>query len=563
MLGDRQNHPQPTWVQDLDARLVPWLSDHRVGGTVVLPAAAYLEMAAAAVREYVGETTIFLEDIRFHRLLLLPDEHAVRTCVRLDPSSSTFQVLSASSADPSGWELHAEGIYRRGRVHDALPVDLESTRRELDVARTADDVYRELSAMGQTYGTAFRGLESLLLQGSSRALGAVRDPITRESCQYLLFPPSLDSCFHPAVALKDEQGKPDRAVVVASLRQLKIFRPMPEKVWSHVTIVERRNGSHFGDFTIFDTTGAVVAQAQGLCVREIEPERKAASDDRTYVLGWEAADAPEAPPLNGDAAEVLILCDGEGFGERIAAHLRTRRIPVTTVCNEDARRDIGARSIQVDRREPGWAERLFETLAARGPLSSRIIDLWNWTTAEAAPAPGAHGCDVLLDLVHARLAHSAANDPARWLIVTRNAQSAAEGEPTLPVRAALWGFVRTLRTEHPAWGLALVDCADAALVEPLVRELYATDIEPEVALHREERKVRRLRRLREQVPQESQRVGRRPPAYALRIGQPGRIDALAFTGEPRRLPSAGEVEVEIAAAALNFRDVMKVLGIYP
>ena len=104
LLGDRQSHPQPTWLSRFDARLIPWLVDHRIAGSAVVPAAAYLEMAAAAVREFLGEPTIFLEHIRFHHLLFLPDERPVPTCVRLDPSAGSFQILSArpDTAGPLG-----------------------------------------------------------------------------------------------------------------------------------------------------------------------------------------------------------------------------------------------------------------------------------------------------------------------------------------------------------------------------------------------------------------------------------------------------------------------------
>ena len=111
LLGDRQPHPQPTWSSQLDARLTPWLADHRIAGSAVVPAAAYLEMAAAAVRELLGEPTIFLEDIRFHRVLFLPDERPVPACVRLDPSASSFQVLSARPDAPAQWDVQAEGLY--------------------------------------------------------------------------------------------------------------------------------------------------------------------------------------------------------------------------------------------------------------------------------------------------------------------------------------------------------------------------------------------------------------------------------------------------------------------
>jgi hybrid polyketide synthase/nonribosomal peptide synthetase FtdB len=116
LLGDRQSSPEPTWHNQLDARLIPWLADHRLSGSTVLPAAGYLEMAAAAVRELLGEPTILLEDVRFHRVLFLPEERLVPTCVRLDRTTSTFQIFAAPPDSPYAWELHAEGLYRCGRL---------------------------------------------------------------------------------------------------------------------------------------------------------------------------------------------------------------------------------------------------------------------------------------------------------------------------------------------------------------------------------------------------------------------------------------------------------------
>jgi NADPH:quinone reductase-like Zn-dependent oxidoreductase len=41
------------------------------------------------------------------------------------------------------------------------------------------------------------------------------------------------------------------------------------------------------------------------------------------------------------------------------------------------------------------------------------------------------------------------------------------------------------------------------------------------------------------------------------------LDDLGWAPAPRRAPGAGEVEIEIATAAINFRDVMNLLGVYP
>ncbi|MGH9237569.1 MAG: zinc-binding dehydrogenase [Vicinamibacterales bacterium] len=45
--------------------------------------------------------------------------------------------------------------------------------------------------------------------------------------------------------------------------------------------------------------------------------------------------------------------------------------------------------------------------------------------------------------------------------------------------------------------------------------------------------------------------------------QPGILDSLRFTRVPRKAPGRGQLEIEVHAAALNFRDVMIALGMYP
>ena len=121
-----------------------------------MPAAAYLEMAAAAVREFLGEPTVFLEDIRFHHLLFLPDEQPVPTCVRLDPSAGSFQILSARPDAPSQWEVQAEGLYRSGRLHVPPRRRSRPPPRALQEERDPQALYRDLAGIGQVYGPTFQ-----------------------------------------------------------------------------------------------------------------------------------------------------------------------------------------------------------------------------------------------------------------------------------------------------------------------------------------------------------------------------------------------------------------------
>ena len=51
----------------------PYLRDHRVDGAVVVPGAHYLAMALAAAERSVGRGPHLLEDVLYHRPLVIPE----------------------------------------------------------------------------------------------------------------------------------------------------------------------------------------------------------------------------------------------------------------------------------------------------------------------------------------------------------------------------------------------------------------------------------------------------------------------------------------------------------
>jgi acyl transferase domain-containing protein len=546
LLGDRQPHPQPTWIGQLDVRTLPWLTDHCITGAAVVPAAVYLEMATAAVRELLGEPTVFFEDIKFHHLLFLPDERPVPTCVRLDLSTSTFQVLTARPDLPDEWEVQADGIFRPGRLHVPPRVDLDTLLLQLPEERDPRALYRDLRDIGQIYGPMFQGITSLRVRAEQAVLAAVRSPTERAWPDYTLFPPAIDSCFQSSFAIRRRED--DRAVVIMSCRQLRIFQPLPDTFFSHLGLVQHWKNSHAGDLTVFAPDGSVLAEFISLRLLAIEAASKPGQRDRKYYgLAWE----PQPPPQWQRAAEeVLIFADRGTFAESLAASLGEQGARATLVSRDGGRN--GA-TLGVNLRQKDWAIRLWKTLAARGPLPTRILYLWNWDDDEA------DGCAAFLALTQARLALPGSEEPARWLVVTSHAQAIDANEDLAPATAAIWGFARSVQTEQPQWRLALMDCADDSCGDEVLSELFAEENEPEVALREDGRRVRRLRYIQ---PRNSARADR-PPALALHLEQTGRIDSLQFRGQARAVPGRGEIEVEVAAAGLNFRDLMKALGIYP
>ncbi|MFA7431646.1 MAG: SDR family NAD(P)-dependent oxidoreductase, partial [Rhodospirillaceae bacterium] len=144
---------------------------------------------------------------------------------------------------------------------------------------------------------------------------------------------------------------------------------------------------------------------------------------------------------------------------------------------------------------------------------------------------------------------------ARLVIVTANAQAGAVGE------GAVWGLGRVLQNEAPDLKPSLIDLqADTLpdLAKALAAELLANTPETEVILGTDRRMGLRVRPA--SLPDATSSVddARRTLAFT-----PGTLDNLRWVDEPRRAPGAGEVEIAVKAAGLNFRDVMFALGVLP
>jgi acyl transferase domain-containing protein/NADPH:quinone reductase-like Zn-dependent oxidoreductase/acyl carrier protein len=129
--------------------------------------------------------------------------------------------------------------------------------------------------------------------------------------------------------------------------------------------------------------------------------------------------------------------------------------------------------------------------------------------------------------------------------------------------ALLWGLGRTAANEHPDLRLRLVDCAEPDKLERMVAglagELLQPDGEDEIVLTGAGRHALRLGSL---PPPAGAGVPDHPgDIVRLDFATPGPLKNLVWRRDRLRAPGAGEIEIEVRAAALNFRDVMYAMGL--
>ncbi|MCA3611600.1 MAG: SDR family NAD(P)-dependent oxidoreductase [Methylobacterium sp.] len=146
----------------------------------------------------------------------------------------------------------------------------------------------------------------------------------------------------------------------------------------------------------------------------------------------------------------------------------------------------------------------------------------------------------------------------RITVVTRGAIE-AEGAPKA-VQSGLWGFLRVAINEFPAVDFRLLDLAtDLTPAEWSARIAQALALgggELELSARKTGLAALRMRRglTRVEPLAPNERA-------VLKFEQPGRLESFQWMKAPRLGPRAGEVEIEVSAVGLNYRDILVGLGI--
>ncbi|HVV47395.1 MAG TPA: SDR family NAD(P)-dependent oxidoreductase, partial [Bryobacteraceae bacterium] len=211
-----------------------------------------------------------------------------------------------------------------------------------------------------------------------------------------------------------------------------------------------------------------------------------------------------------------------------------------------------------------------ETAQAHGCALAGIVYLWPLDLpggaiagCEDINARIQSGCDSLLHLVKALAGEGTVPVNGLW-IVTRGAQALESlAAPRGLAQAPIPALGSTIALEHPELrcsGIDLDPNGEADEPEKLCTEIQRGQ-ENLVAFRRAHRLAGRLVRAHPDPEAQSQHAGARE--YSLHTSSPGILDGLAWEPLQRRKPQAGEVEVEVLATGLNFRDVLIAMGQYP
>lgn len=205
------------WRNTLKVQEVPWLQDHKLGQTIVFPAAGYLAMAIeglSQMQDYSMEGLITFRQVHLMNMLILPPEKdGVEISLRLEPerlsgvTSSNiwwhFEVISHSAERTT---THANGLIavdpRSSTISRRFHIP-ESTM-EQQATRTW---YERLAKKGLIFGPHFRSMTEIhidrgrsLPYAVSRTLLRPADgQVSGKESRYILHPVTIDSLLQTGI----------------------------------------------------------------------------------------------------------------------------------------------------------------------------------------------------------------------------------------------------------------------------------------------------------------------------------------------------------------------------
>jgi len=149
------------------------------------------------------------------------------------------------------------------------------------------------------------------------------------------------------------------------------------------------------------------------------------------------------------------------------------------------------------------------------------------------------------------------------IVILRGGARYHGGKPPDPAQHALWAMLRTVQNEYTHLPLRILDPGDSGPRNAMLAlEQLETDAASETEVVLDNGIALGLR-----VRQGIRDTRATPPAHAIgrRLTQPAnnRLDSLGWSTVHRTPPAEGEVEIEVLATGLNYRDVMWAMGLLP
>lgn len=346
LLGRRLASPFMALLYETELRegQPAFLTEHRVGGEIVVAAAHYLAMMLAALDRDGRQ----LQDLQFPRALALPAGGSARLQLGIghdEAGRAQLKIAAQDGAAPADapWTLHAGAVVAPPAAY-AVQEDLASVQARCGTAADPELLYRHAGAGGIQLGDSFRPIRSLR-RGEGEALAQLAGSFG---------PGLLDGCFQTSLATLAEL--PAQTLVPFNIAKVVCLRqPNGPTLWCQAKLKAQDENRLQCDLRLWDTDGRLCLSLEGFEARAADPtalagRAGAAWRDWLYRIEWRPQPAFGRSPLPNPTTLGLSIAKNlpnwvdaqavDGYGLGLAALERLSAAYAREACRQLAEAGI-------------------------------------------------------------------------------------------------------------------------------------------------------------------------------------------------------------------------------
>ncbi|OCG21775.1 colibactin hybrid non-ribosomal peptide synthetase/type I polyketide synthase ClbB [Gilliamella sp. App4-10] len=242
------------------------LNEHRIDGVATLPATGYLAMVYEAMRNYLAQSTLTINELVFLAPLQVKDGYCVDLFININPLENGFSIEVKSISDVFNLTLttHAKGTASLLITPTINKLDREAKLQNMhDVsatihAFTGDHFY---------YGERWQSLQQVYCNNEmTHALATLILPAVGKQDDMTLHPALLDIA---SGFIEQIQGFNSETVPFL-YQQCSIYAAMTRTLYVEMIVNQHQSGEDHYTFTIYSDSGEVVLHCASLMKRKVQ-----------------------------------------------------------------------------------------------------------------------------------------------------------------------------------------------------------------------------------------------------------------------------------------------------
>ncbi|CAN5496434.1 type I polyketide synthase [soil metagenome] len=542
------------WQGEVGITAHPWLAEHRIRETAVLPGAAYCEMAMAAARAVLGENSE-VRDLRFEHALLLDDQVCIgASSTSSAPAVADFVIESNTGGDQT---RQATAVLHTSDAEQPPAYDIAELLAAHPHLEDGAQVRAGLDRRGVQYGPAFGGLTTVRIgeqqTGTVLAEVALPSQIRSQQAAYGVHPALLDACFQSVGASRQISALGEDVLgLPMGVRGLRSYGSVRNAQYCYTRVTRVDISGVEADLDLLDRNGTVLLTVQGLLCgtgASEEARKDRLLGERLLTVEWRQRELPALPRI-GAANLLLITTAPDVLATKLAEALT----------DQGAQYDTMVWPLDAD--HPASIKRFREHLRTGGFTGVAILPAQQNTGDDQCARRGREHVEHLVRITGEFVQHP--GELPRMYLVTRCAQSVVTGDVANLEQAGLRGLMRVIGTEYPHLHSAQIDVDNGVDADQLARQLLSGAEEDETAWRNGSWYTARL--CPAPLGAEERRtavVDHGRDGMRLQIRTPGDLETLELTSYERVPPGPGEIEVAVTASSINFADVLVAMGLFP